>query len=85
MASGSGSFSKKGGSRNAKGYGGIIRGLCRAPLRDYIGVILRNSYLKLEWLKSRRYINDSTALQGEIYITPCYSIVVSMLFSILPI
>ena len=26
-----------------KGYRGIIRGLYRAPLKDYIGVILRNT------------------------------------------
>ena len=32
-------FLKKGASRDPKGYRGIIRGLYRAPLRDYVGVI----------------------------------------------
>ena len=41
---GNGSFSKSGGPRDPKGYRGIIRGFYRAPLRDYIGVILRNTH-----------------------------------------
>ena len=40
-----GSFSKRGGPRDPKGYRGIIRGLYRAPLRDYIGVILKNTQI----------------------------------------
>ena len=39
-------FLKKGGPRDPKGYRGIIRGLYRAPLRDYMGVILRNTQIK---------------------------------------
>ena len=42
-----GSFSKRGGPRDPKGYRGIIRGLYRAPLRDYIGVIVRNTHIGL--------------------------------------
>ena len=37
-------FLKRGGPRDPKGYRGSIRGLYRAPLRDYIGVILRNTH-----------------------------------------
>ena len=36
-------FLKKGGPRDPNRYRGIIRGLYRASLRDYIGVILRNT------------------------------------------
>ena len=49
-----GSFSKSGGLRDPKGYRGIIRGLYRGPLRDYIGVIVRNTHIglfgALEWV-----------------------------------
>ena len=38
-------FLKKGGPRDPKGYRGILRGLYRAPLRDYLGVILRNTHM----------------------------------------
>ena len=37
--------SQKGGPRDPKGYRGIIRGLYRAPLRDYIGVIVRDTHI----------------------------------------
>ena len=47
-----GSFSKRGGPRDPKGYRGIIRGVHRAPLRDYIGVILRNTQIGL-WTTGR--------------------------------
>ena len=40
-----GSFSKRGVPKDPKGYRGIIRGLYRAPLRDHIGVILRNTHV----------------------------------------
>ena len=38
---------KRGGPRDPKGYRGIIRGLYRTPLRDYIGVILRNTHVRV--------------------------------------
>ena len=41
--------SQEGGvPRDPKGYRGIIRGLYGAPLRDYIGVILRNTHMFLK-------------------------------------
>ena len=43
-----GGFSKRGGPSEFKGYRGSIRGLYRAPLRDYVGVILRNTQLVWE-------------------------------------
>ena len=42
-----GSFSKRGVPRDPKGYRGITRGLHRAPLRYYIGVILRNTHVRV--------------------------------------
>ena len=36
---------KGGGPIDPKGYRGIIRGFYRAPLRDYIMVILRNTHI----------------------------------------
>ena len=39
------SFSKRGYFRDPIAYIGIIKGLYRAPLKDYIGVILRNTHL----------------------------------------
>ena len=38
-------FLKKGGPRDPKGYRGIIRGLYKAPLRGYIGGLLRNTHV----------------------------------------
>ena len=41
-----GSFSERGGPRYPEMYRGIIRGLYRAPLRDDIGVILRDTHMR---------------------------------------
>ena len=40
-----GSFSKRGGPRDPKGCRGIFKGLYRASLLDYIGVMLRNTHV----------------------------------------
>ena len=56
-------FLKKGGPRDPKRYRGIIRGLYRAPLRDYIGVILRNAQLAPYW--------DTISHHGFMFLIGC--------------
>ena len=60
-----GSFSKRGGPRDPKGYRAIIKGLYRAPLRGYIGVILRNTQI-IPALGPKVYKNMYIGLFGSL-------------------